>query len=69
MTKEQPGVGAVMLALETQEGLLAKECRCLQRLETARILPELVDQREEEGPCAPRIQRCQSSFKSSHGLS
>ena len=36
-----------MLALEMQEGLLAEENRCLQRLETARILPELVDQQEE----------------------
>lgn len=57
-----------MLALEMQEGLLAEENRCLQRLETARILPELVD-RQEEGPRTPCIQRCRSSIKSSHGLS
>ena len=68
LTEEQPGMGAVMLALEMQEGLLAEEHRCLQRLETARILPELVD-RQEEGPRTPCIQRCRSSIKSSHGLS
>lgn len=35
------------LALEIQEALLAEERRCLQTLETARILPELVHWREE----------------------